>query len=140
MEPLLAAALALGTVVGTKALEEAGKEIGKTCVDKTKQFLTNLKQASPDTVTAIEHTPNQPLNYGQVIKEIQAAAEKRPELRAQIEELAALGQQESQLSPHIQNTVNSLIQSNPSIVIDSKLAEKIGVVNIGGTNTIHQTF
>jgi hypothetical protein len=47
MEPLLAAALALGTVVGTKALEKTGEKIGEACVEKTQQFLTNLKQESP---------------------------------------------------------------------------------------------
>ncbi|MEG4118394.1 hypothetical protein QUA43_13085 [Microcoleus sp. N9_B4] len=133
MEPLLTAAVALGTVIGTKALEKTGEKIGETFVEKTKQFLTNLNQASPDTVTAIEHTPNQPLNYSQVIPAIQAAAEKRPELWTQIEELAELGQQEPKISPHIKKAVNHLIQSNPSIVNNSKLADEIKQVLQGNT-------
>lgn len=140
MEPLLAAALALGTVIGTKALEKTGEKIGEACVEKTKQFLTNLKQESPTTVTAIvEHTPNQPLNYSQVIPAIQAAAEKRPELRAQIQELAASGLQEPKIHPYIQE-IETYLRSNHSIFINSKLAEKIGALIQGGINTINQTF
>jgi hypothetical protein len=133
MEPLLAAALALGTVMGTKALEKTGEKIGEMCVEKTQQFLTNLNQESPTTVTAIEHTPDRPLNYSQVIPDIQAAAEKRPELWAQIQELAELGQQEPKISPHIKEAVNHLIQSNPSIVNNSKLADEIKQVLQGNT-------
>lgn len=128
----MAAALALGTVVGTKALEKTGEKIGETFVEKTKSFLTNLKQESPTTVTAIEHTPDRPLNYSEIIAAIQAAAE-RPELRAQIEELAALGLQEPKISPHIQKAVNHLIQSNPSIVNNSKLADEIKYLFQGNT-------
>ena len=140
MEPLLTAALALGTVLGTKALEKTGEKVGETLWDKTKQFLTNLKQESPTTVTAIEHTPPKSLNYSEIIAAIQAAAEKRPELWAQIQELAELGQQEPKIIPHIQTAINNLSQSNPSIVINSKLAEKIGNVIQGGNNTINQNF
>lgn len=138
MEPILAAAVALGTVIGTKALEEASKEIGKTLVDQTKQFLTNLKQKSPDTVTAIvKHTPNQPLNYSEIIPAIQTAAEKQPELMAQIQELAELGLQEPRISPHIQTAINHLNQSNPSVVNNSKLADEIK--NLFQGNTFNNT-
>jgi hypothetical protein len=137
MEPFLAAALALGTVVGTKALEKTGEKIGEACVEKTKQFLTNLNEASPTTVTAIvRHTPDQPLNYSEIIPAIQAAAEKRPELMAQIQELAALGQQEPQIKPHIETAVNHLSQSNPSMIVNnSKLADEIK--NLFQGNTIN---
>jgi len=135
MEPLstaLAVTLALGTVIGTKALEKTGEKIGEACVEKTKQFLTNLKQESPTTVTAIvEHTPNQPLNYSQVIPAIQAAAEKRPELRAQIQELAELGKTEPKIISYIQE-VETNLRSNPSIVNNSKLADEIKNLFQGG--------
>ncbi|HIK12387.1 MAG TPA: hypothetical protein IGS52_19360 [Oscillatoriaceae cyanobacterium M33_DOE_052] len=140
MEPLLAATVALGTILGTKTLEKTGEKIGETLFEKTKQFLTNLNAASPTTVTAIELAPEPPLNYSQIIPTIQAAAEKRPELMAQIQELAELGQQEPKIIPHIQTAINNLSQSNPSIVINSKLAEKIGNVIQGGNNTINQNF
>lgn len=138
MEPLLTAALALGTIIGTKALETSTEKTVVTLLDKTKQFLTNLKQESPTTVTAIESAPATPLNYSEIIPAIQAAAdqaasEKRPELWAQIEELAALGLQEPKISPHIQKAVNHLIQSNPSIVNNSKLADEIKYLFQGNT-------
>jgi len=138
MEPLLATVLALGTVIGTKALEKTGEKIGETFVEKTKSFLTNLKQESPTTVTAIvEHTPDRSLNYSQVIPAIQAAAAKQPELWAQIEDLAELGQQEPKIIPHIKDAVNHLIQSNPSIVNNSKLADQIK--NLFQGNTFNNT-
>ena len=138
MEPILAAALALGTVIGTKALEKTGEKIGEVCIDKTKQFLTNLKTESPTTVTAIESAPEQPLNYGQIIPAIQAAAEKRPELMVQIQELAELGKQESQIKPHIETAVNHLSQSNPSMIVNnSKLANEIK--NLFQGNTFNNT-
>ena len=125
MEPILAAALALGTVVGTKALEKTGEGIGEALVKKTKDFLTNLKRESPTTVTAIvEHTPNQPLNYSQIIPAIQAAAEKQPELMAQIEELAALGQKEPKLMPYIQEAK----QSNYQKYIVNQMRDNYGVI------------
>ncbi|MEG3864856.1 MULTISPECIES: hypothetical protein [unclassified Microcoleus] len=132
MEPLLAAALALGTVMGTKALEKTGEKIGEMCVEKTQQFLTNLNQESPTTVTAIEHTPDRPLNYSQVIPDIQAAAEKRPELWTQIQELAELGQQEPKINPYIQK-IETHLRANPSIVNNSKLADEIKQVLQGNT-------
>ncbi|MFB2974179.1 hypothetical protein ACE1CD_34890 [Aerosakkonema sp. BLCC-F183] len=124
MEPLLTAALALGTVVGTKALEKTGEKVGETLWDKTKQFLTNLKQESPTTVTAIEHTPPKSLNYSEIISAIQAAAEKRPELRAQIQELAALGQQEPKLMPYIQEAK----QWNYQKSIVNQMQDNYGVI------------
>lgn len=132
MEPLLAAALALGTVLGTKALEKTGEKVGETLWDKTEQLLTNLKQESPTTVTAIESARDRPLNYSQIIPEIQAAAEKRPALWAQIEELAALGQQEPKIHPYIQE-VEIHLRSNPSVVNNSKLADEIKNLFQGST-------
>jgi hypothetical protein len=35
---------------------------------------TYLKQLSPDTVTAIEKAPEQPLDYGQAILEVESVA------------------------------------------------------------------
>jgi len=139
MEPLLAAALALGTVMGTKALEKTGEKIGEMCVEKTQQFLTNLNQESPTTVTAIEHTPNQPLDYNQAIQAIQAAAEKNLELRQCMNELAELGQKEPKIIPHIGEAIthlNNLIKSNPSLSNNAKIADSIKYF-FQGTNILN---
>jgi hypothetical protein len=63
MELFTTAAIAIGTVMTTKALEK----IGKVVFDRTGKFMTLLKQQSPDTPTAIELASEQPLDYGQVI-------------------------------------------------------------------------
>ncbi|GAB4297457.1 MAG: hypothetical protein Fur0025_35440 [Oscillatoriaceae cyanobacterium] len=137
MEPLLAATVALGTVLGTKALEKTGEKLGETLFEKTKHFLTNLNQESPTAVTAIEKAPATPLNYSEIIPAIQSAAENRPELWAQIEELAELGRQEPRMIPHIETAINNLSQSNPSVVNNSKLAETIK--NLFQGNTFNNT-
>ena len=64
MEPLTAGAIAIGTVIATKALEKTGEKVGETLWDKTGEFLVTLKKHSPDTVVAIEKAPSQPLDYG----------------------------------------------------------------------------
>lgn len=133
MEPLLAATVALGTVVGTKVLEKTGEGIGEAFVKKTKEFLTNLNKVSPNIEEVIEkaivkQTPDKPINYSEISDAIEVAIKKRPELLSQIQELAELGQQEPKLSPYIIEAVNNLMsvnQSNPSIVNNSKLADEI---------------
>jgi hypothetical protein len=137
MEPLLATALALGTVIGTKALEKSTEKTVETLWDKTQEFLANLNQESPTTVTAIESIPDQPLNYSQIIPAIQAAAEnqvaaeKRPELLTQIQELAELGQKEPKLMPYIEEAKKqwNSQKSIKSIVMGDNLGVSSGTIN-----------
>ncbi len=59
MEPLTATALAVGTVLATKAVEKIGENVGDAVSEKTRKFLSSLKHQSPDTATAIELAPEQ---------------------------------------------------------------------------------
>ncbi|MHC5673084.1 hypothetical protein [Nostoc sp.] len=61
MEPLTAGAIAIGTVIATKALEKTGEKVGETLWDKTGKFLASLEKQSPGTITVIEKVPGQPL-------------------------------------------------------------------------------
>ena len=63
MEPITIA-MALAAVLGTKALEKTGENIGQVLWDKSTQLMKYLKQESPNTVTAIEQVSEQPLDYG----------------------------------------------------------------------------
>ena len=137
MEPFVTAAVALGTVIGTKALEKTGEKIGETFVEKTKQFLRSFNQESPTTVTAIENTPDQPLDYSQAILAIQDAAKKRPELWLHIQELAELGQNEPKVIPYIQKVVTHL-NSNPAVINNDKVADSIKNL-FQGNNTLHNS-
>ncbi|MBD2682301.1 MULTISPECIES: hypothetical protein [Nostoc] len=42
MEPLTAGAIAIATVIATKALEKTGEKVGETLWDKTGQFLITV--------------------------------------------------------------------------------------------------
>ncbi|WP_420832770.1 hypothetical protein [Nostoc edaphicum] len=60
------AAIAVGTIIATKALEKTGEKVGEVLWDKTGKFLVTLKKQSPQTVVAIEKAPEQPLDYGKL--------------------------------------------------------------------------
>ena len=92
MEPLTAGAIAIGTVIATKALEETGKKVGESLWDKTGEFLVTLKKHSPRTVIAIEKAPSQPLDYSKAVLEVESAAIAHPEINQAVQELVAAAQ------------------------------------------------
>ncbi|MBD2245226.1 hypothetical protein [Nostoc sp. FACHB-888] len=127
MEPLTAGAIAIGTVIATKALEKTGEKVGEALWDKTAQFLVTLKKHSPDTVVAIEKAPSQPLDYGKAVLEVESVAQINPEVNQAMQELAAAAKAEP-------NPKFNEILAMPNL---QKLAEKIGqVVMPGGTGKI----
>jgi hypothetical protein len=127
MEPLTTAAIAIGTIMGTKALEKAGEKIGETLSNKIGRFLSALKKQSPQTATAIEKAPEQPLNYSQVEQEVKSAANANTEVNQAIQELVAA----ANTGP---NPKLAEILAMPNL---QKLADKIGqVVMPGGTGNI----
>lgn len=127
MEPLTASAIAIGTVIATKALEKTGEKVGEALWDKTAQFLVTLKKHSPNTIVAIEKAPSQPLDYGKAVLEVESAAQINPEVNQAMQELAAAAKAEPNLK------FNEIL-AMPNL---QKLAEKIGqVVMPGGTGKI----
>lgn len=92
MEPLTTGGIAVATVLATKALEKVGENIGDTLSHKTQQFLEVLKQRLPGTFAAIEQAPEQPLNYGQAVLEIETAAKADPNISQVIQELTQLAE------------------------------------------------
>ncbi|MFN5991822.1 MAG: hypothetical protein ACK6A9_02070 [Dolichospermum sp.] len=128
MEPLTTVAIAVATLLATKALEKIGENIGDTLYNKTQQFSELLKQRLPGTFAAIEQAPEQPLNYGQAVMEIETAAKADPNISQVIQELVAAAKVE-------QNPKIADILATPNL---EKLADKIGmVVMSGGTGTIN---
>ena len=128
MEPFTTGAIAVATVLATKALEKIGENIGDTLSHQTQQFLELLKQRLPGTFAAIEQAPAQPLNYGQAVLEIETAATTDPNISQAIQELVAAAKA-------AQNPKIADILATPNL---EKLADKIGmVVMSGGTGTIN---
>ncbi|NJL64635.1 MAG: hypothetical protein HC903_25990 [Methylacidiphilales bacterium] len=124
MEPLSTAAIAIGTVIATKALEKTGEKVGEALWDKTGKFLVTLKKHAPYTVTAIEKAPEQPLDYGKAVLEVESAAKANPEVKQAMEDVAVVAKAET----------------NPKVV--EVLNENWQGINIkGGTNSIqNNTF
>ena len=127
MEPLSTAAIAIGSVVATKALEKTGEKVGEALWDKTGKFLVTLKKHSPHTITAIEKSSVQPLDYGKAVVEVESTARANPEVKQAMEEVAIAAKAET-------NPKFNEIIAMPNL---QKLAEKIGqVVMPGGTGNI----
>ena len=127
MEPLSTAAIAIGSVVATKALEKTGEKVGEALWDKASKFRVTLKKHSPHTITAIEKIPEEKLDYGKAVLEVESAAKANPEVNRAMQELAAAAKTEP-------NPKFNQILAMPNL---EKLAEKIGqVVMPGGTGKI----
>jgi hypothetical protein len=138
MEPFTTAAIAIGSVVATKALEKTGEKVGETLWQQTGNFLNSLRNESPDTVTAIEKAPEQPLDYGKAVLEIEAAAKANPEVAQRMQELVAMVETE----PLLKNLVDSIKSQTqqPTVINSQKLAEQIKNVFQGNTFTGPVTF
>lgn len=149
MEPftLTAIGISIATVLATKAVEKIGENAGDALSKLPHKFLSLLKHQSPDTATAIELAPEQPLDYGQAVLEVQSAAEKDPELKQMVQELAAAAEANSnpklaeELQKVLQEIDDSLKSQQPSIQNQNlaKLQEK-GIINQGVIHNQHNTF
>ncbi len=139
MEPLSTAAIAIGSVVATKALEKTGEKVAEALWDKTGKFLVKLKKQSPQTVSAIEKAPEQPLDYGKAVLEIESAAQANPEVNQAMQELALLTENNppsnlAEILREIKATVEKSQQPYPSTFIQN--IEK--AINAAQNQTIDQ--
>ncbi|MEH2069996.1 MAG: hypothetical protein V7K47_17850 [Nostoc sp.] len=126
------AAIAVSTIIATKALEKTTEKLTETLLDKTGKFLVTLNKQSPHTVVAIGKAPEQPLDYGKAVLEVESAAKANPEVAQAMQELAQAAKAEP-------NPKLAEILAMPNL---EKLADKIGqVVMPGGTGNIqNQSF
>lgn len=126
MEPLTVA-IALGTIVATKAAEKVGENAGDKLSLAVGKVVTFLKRESPQTAIALESAPEQPLDYGQAVLELEAIAAERPELQQAIQELTAAAQTEppSNLSAILQEMSQQLQSQSSQNQISVETIEKI---------------
>lgn len=130
-DPLTAATIA--TLIITKVFEKQGEKVGEKVWAKGEQLLGLLRHKAFGTASAIEKVAQQPAlaaqqpeDFGEakLIGEVEQLAAADPEIKAAVEAVAA----EATAQP---GTIQNL----------TKLAEKIGVVNLGSitnqTNTIN---
>jgi hypothetical protein len=109
MDPLTGAAIAVSLIIATKALEKTGEKVGETVWEQTGKFLTSLKQVSPDTVTAIEKVPEQPLDYGQAVLDVESAAKTSPELSQIMTKLVNIV--EAEPLPNLRDILNDIAKA-----------------------------
>ncbi|WP_414571048.1 hypothetical protein [Nostoc sp. CCY 9925] len=139
MEPLTTAAIALSSVIAIKALEKTGEKIGEALWDRAGKFLTTLKKHSPHTVAVIEKAPEQPLDYGKAVLEVELAAKANPEINQAMQDLALLTENNppsnlAQILKEIKAAVEKSPQSPPSSFIQN--IEK--AINAAQNQTIDQ--
>jgi predicted O-linked N-acetylglucosamine transferase (SPINDLY family) len=139
MEPLTTAAIAIGSVVATKALEKTGEKVGEALWDKTGEFIVKLRKQSPQIVAAIEKAPDQPLDYGKAVLEVEAAAKANPEVAQAVQELATAAETNppsnlAELLREIKAAVEKSQQLYPSTFIQN--IEK--AINAAQNQTIDQ--
>jgi len=124
MEPLTATLIA--TLILTKAFEKTGEKLGEAALAQGGKLLAVLRRKSPDTAVAIEKVVQQP-----------ELAEQEPE---NFGTATLVGQVEAATAdPEVKQAVDELAEaarSQPATIQNmTKLAEKIGIVNQGGTQT-----
>jgi hypothetical protein len=122
------------TVLATKALEKTGENLGDALTERVGKFWSVLKHESPDTASAIELAPEQPLDYGQAMLKVQSVADRNDEFKQILIQLLAAAQADPnpRLGEDIQAEMKKLQSQQPSIqnLNRSKLQEK-GVINQG---------
>ena len=130
MEPLTTAAIAVGIIVATKALEKTTEKATEAVLEKTGNFLKSLRNSSPETATAIEKVPEGSLDYGRVVLEVEEAAKANPEVAQTAEELVAFIETEPdpRLNTLLQAIKQAIATQQPTVQNQTKLAEKIASV------------
>jgi hypothetical protein len=138
MDPLTVAATAVAATVMTKAFEKTGEKLGEKVFDQSEKFLTSLRRKSPETASAIQKIPHEPLDFGQAVLEVDVLAKTDAELAAAIQVLAATAKQDPnpRLAEMVQVIISTLRSQQPTVQNIGKLAEKIGLVVQGGSVSI----
>ncbi|MCF4967198.1 hypothetical protein [Nostoc sp. CMAA1605] len=130
MEPvtLTAVGTAIATIVLTKALEKTGEKLGEAAIEKSNELIAKLRQKNklPLLANTSQEDTQQPLDYGQALLELKAAADKDDDIAQSVREVeATINQDKSPKAEEIQKLAAE-IQAQPSIVNNfAKLAESI---------------
>ncbi|NEQ63913.1 MAG: hypothetical protein F6K53_44160 [Moorea sp. SIO4A1] len=141
MEPVELTATAIVTLIVTKAFEKTGETLGEKVLEKAGKLMTLLKEKFPKVDAAIMRAEQQPLDAGEaqldtvVAGEIEAAAEKDPEVAKAVNELAeeAKADPNPKLIQTIQSMENKVNSQSPTVQNFTKLAEEIKAVFQGNT-------
>ena len=131
MEPMLAMALGVSTIIGTKALEKAGEKLGEAVIEKAGDVMITLRDKSPETAEEIEKSPSQ-IDFVKTLEKIQPLVEKDPVLAKQLADLVEVAKNDPN------SKLSNFMAQQPTVYNAGKLAENIknvfqGNTIIGGT-------
>lgn len=118
MDPITLATIAL-TLIATKATEKVGEKIGEGAIASGKRLLDVLRRKSPDTVKRLEAAKNPEVIDAEIIEEVKQVAASDPEVQAAVDA-----------------TAQAMQQQLGTVVNQTQLAEKIGILIQGGYNPI----
>ena len=121
MDPV-AIALAALVLVGTKATETVGEKLGEGTLAAAQRLWALLQRKAPETARRLAAADNPEVIDAEVIEDVRRAAED-PEVAAAVAATAAAAQ------------VNGVDLQNLT-----KLADKIGVVNLAPVDTQNNTI
>ncbi|MDX2211967.1 MAG: hypothetical protein SFY66_01640 [Oculatellaceae cyanobacterium bins.114] len=140
MEPLTSAAIAIATLIFTKASEKTGEHLGEAISTQVSKLIQLIRKKPLVKMGAIEQ-PEQTIDYGQAVLELEEAGKADPEIFQAIQAVATAVQANSKLAQQITDFAKGLEQSHPATVQNyGKLAEEIKNVFQGNTFTSPVTF
>ncbi|MBW4492171.1 MAG: hypothetical protein KME26_03600 [Oscillatoria princeps RMCB-10] len=134
MEPFGLIAVNTATFLAIKVVEGAAGKLGEKLFDRGGKFLSLLKQKSPRAASAIELAQHQPLDYGQAVLEVQAAAKANPEIAQAVQEIETAVKADPKIAEAVQKEIALLKSQQPTIQNQAKLAEQVEVLNQGVIN------
>jgi hypothetical protein len=117
MEPITLVTIAL-TLIATKATEKVGEKLGEGAIAQGKKLLDVLRRKSPETVLRLEAAADPNVIDAEIIEEVKRVAAAEPEVQAAVDA-----------------TAQAMQEKFGSVVNQTQLAEKIGVLIQGGNNT-----
>lgn len=139
MEPISSAAIAVATLIFNKASEKAGEKLGEAVSKQVGKLAQLVKGKAPKTA-AIEQ-PEQTVDYGQAVLELESATKTDPELSQTVQELAAAVQADPKLTQLVPAYAEALQRSQPSTIQNyGKLADEIKNLFQGNTFNAPVTF
>ncbi len=124
MEPItLAAAFAALTAVASGITAGATGKLGEGLVTAAQQWLTQLRQHSPDTVKRLAAVSDPNVIDVEILEEVKRVAAAQPDVQAAMNETVKAADADSGKFPNL-----------------TKLADKIANVNFGTITTQNNTF
>ena len=134
MEPLSSAAVAIASLVFSKAFEKTGENLGQIFTDRLSQFICLVRGKSLPKTQAIAAKSDELVkaNYYEAVIELEAALPLDCEIDTAVRELTQVVESDLYLFEKVCNAA-ALMQNEPNIIQNqTKLAEKIGLVVQGG--------